>query len=273
MKFGVKNVVKNIINAVFPVRCRGCGEVGGFLCGCCKKYISEAMKARGVFSVPGGKGGLKEHEVEGVFERAEFLGFRDEILGEMVEECKYQSVRGLAAELAEVVWRGYFEKFENRGGGSFRERVLRKAGMRIAALEVILVPMPTSRKHVRERGFDHMDLICGEVARLSGGRVQKVRLLVRAKDTVQVGASERVRRKQAKEAVKLNPKYVDENGEVVKELRRRRVVLMDDVWTTGASLTEAGRMLKRAGVVDLTGLAITKNRPRKKPVIRHGEID
>lgn len=243
MKNVIKNVVKIIVNAGFPQRCRGCGEVGNFLCDCCKKYISENMQAQRI-------------EAEGVFDRAEFLGFRDEILGEMVEECKYGPTRGLAAEIAKVIYKGYFK--ETSG--------------------TILVPMPTSRKHVRERGFDHMDLVCREIERLSGGQVRRVRLLERAKDTVQVGASSEVRKKQAKEAVKMNPKYLGGDGQVPQEFRRAKVILVDDVWTTGASMVEAGKILKEAGVGSfgdgsLLAVAITKNRPRRKPVLRQGEID
>lgn len=243
MKFGVKNVVKNIVEVVFPANCRGCGETGGFLCERCKKYISENMRAR-------------EMEERGVFDEAVYLGFRDEILGELVEECKYGPVRGLMAELAEVVWRGYFE------GGP----------------ETVLAPMPTSRRHVRERGFDHMDLICREVARLSGGLVRRARLLERAKDTVQVGTSGEVRRRQAKEAVRMNPKFLRNDGRVRGEFREARVVLVDDVWTTGASMLEAGKILAEAGAGSAKGgsllaVAITKNRSHKRPVIRHGEIE
>ena len=236
MKIGVKNVVKNIANAIFPERCRGCGAIGGFLCERCKKYISENVLVR-------------EIDERGEFLRAEYLGFWEEILGEMVEECKYAPARGLVAEIAEVVWQGYFERCNS---------------------PLILVPMPTSRKHVRERGFDHMDLIGRGIERYSDGAVRRLRLLERAKDTAQVGASSEVRRKQAKEAVRVNEKALEE---FLKSDFKGEVVLIDDVWTTGASMLEAGRMLKEAGVTNLVALAITKNRSRRRPVIRRGEID
>ncbi|MBQ1528573.1 ComF family protein, partial [Candidatus Saccharibacteria bacterium] len=209
---------------------------GGFLCERCKKDISENILVR-------------EIGERGEFLRAEYLGFRDEILGEMVEECKYAPARGLTAEIAEVVWRGYFEKRNS---------------------PLILVPMPTSRKHVRGRGFDHVDLVCREIVRLSGGAARRVRLLARAKDTVQVGATEEVRRKQAKEAVRVDGKEMEK---FLESGFKGEVVLIDDVWTTGASMLAAGRILKEAGVTNLVALAVTKNRPRKRPVIRHGEID
>ncbi|MBR3319229.1 ComF family protein [Candidatus Saccharibacteria bacterium] len=180
-----------------------------------------------------------------------FLGYRDEFLGELIEEAKYESVRGLIAEIAEVIYRGYFEKVEG---------------------DMLLVPMPTSRRHVRERAMDHMDMIAKEIERLSKGRIQRERLLVRAKDTVQTGASESVRRKQAKEAVRINEKYCDEDGLILKKYRDERVVLIDDVWTTGSSLIEAGKILKKSGVNNLSLIAITKSRARRSPTIRHGEI-
>ncbi|MBR3131625.1 ComF family protein [Candidatus Saccharibacteria bacterium] len=184
-----------------------------------------------------------------------YLGYRDEILGEIIEEAKYESVRGLISEIAEIVYNGYFKGMQASDSG-----------------KIIIVPMPTNRQHVRERSMDHMDLIAQEIERLSYGKVQKKRLLVRAKDTVQVGAKEAVRRKQAKEAVKLNPRFLDSEGMIVKEWSEKHVVLIDDVWTTGASMLEAGKILKDANVKDLVLLTITKSRARRSPTLRHGEI-
>lgn len=237
MRFIIRNVVKNIVDGLFPPRCRGCGEAGAYLCGCCKKYISENMKVR------------KISNDGGVFEQAMYLGYRDEILGELVEEAKYESVRGELKELAEVMWRGYLEELG----------------------DVVLVPMPTSRKHVRERAMDHMDRICREVAMLSGGRARRVRLLVRRKDTVQVGSSPELRKKQAKEAVEVDDKILSKFLEDFSE--GEKVVLVDDVWTTGASMIEAGKMLRKAGVKNLMAVAITKSRTKRSPAIRHGEVD
>lgn len=234
VKIGLKNVVKNITNAVFPPNCRGCGAKGEFLCGRCKKYISENMKVR---------------TTPGVF-RSEYLGYRDEILGEMIEEAKYESVRGMLLDIAEVVARGYFSS-------------------KVGDSKIYLVPMPTNRQHVRERAMDHMDAICREIERLTEGRVKCVRLLKRASNTVQVGASEKLRKEQAKKAVKIDEKVFKKFKE---EYSGEEVILIDDVWTTGASLTEAGKILREGGINSLMLLAITKNRPHRKPVIRHGEI-
>lgn len=251
MSFRQKNVVKNIINVIFPVYCRGCGDPGDYLCQRCKNYISEMLKRRSILN---GKYSSADEaliaEARTTFKRVEYLGFRDEILGELIEECKYESARGIIPELADIVLKSYFS------GGE----------------PTVLVPMPTNRRHVRERGFDHMDLLAKYIERNSGGLVKRVRLLERAKDTVQVGTSGKIRRVQAKEAVKLNPKFCNKNRQFAAEYRKANVVLIDDVWTTGASMIEAGKILRKAGINSLFALAITKNRAGRSPVIRHGEI-
>ncbi len=75
-----------------------------------------------------------------------------------------------------------------------------------------LVPLPTISRHIRERGFDHIGLICKKM----GMPVEKA--LVRRKNTVQVGASVEERREQAKTAYGLGKIDVD-----------KRYLLVDDV--------------------------------------------
>lgn len=247
---GVKNTTKWAVSSVFdllsPPLCRGCGVRGSYLCECCKKYILEHLRVRRDFG--------EAPEAREVFCRVSYLGHRDELLGEMVEEYKYRSIRGLAGVLAEILWEGYLRP-------ETRKR------------KVILVPFPTSRKHIRERGMDHTLILAREIAKRAGGSVEVSRMLRRRKDTTQVGASEELRKKQAKEATEVDEREVRrvlekygralEKGEV-------RVVVFDDVWTTGASMIEAGKKLRRAGVERLEGLTVVRGRRQKSPTIYGG---
>ena len=252
MVFGRKNDVKNttkdrfgsVFDLFSPLLCRGCGADEGYLCDCCKKYIINNMKQRKIEEADLG-------EAEKVFLRVKYLGFRDEILGEMIEEYKYFGVKKMGKVIAEVV---YFGALQGEEG--------------------IICPMPTSRKHIRERGFDHILVIAKEIERLSRGKLKTERLLVRTKDTTQVGANEKVRKEQAKHAVGINPKFL-ESEKLKEEILEKRVIVLDDVWTTGASMTEAGKRLREAGIkkMKLEALEITKNRAGKSPEIRRGEFD
>ena len=293
MVFRVKNTTFFRDFSVFDVlcieKCRGCGDRGGFLCERCKKYIFEHYKNHCPVCKREVRGGVcreclgeacrkgsevcweesrergevsereKGKEVYGVFSGLFSVGFRDEIIGEMVEEYKYYSVRGLSRVLGEIL-----EKT------AIRELRREVKGYK----NIVVIPLPTSRKHIRERGFDHTELIL----RKTGG-VRVLRLLIRAKDTTQVGASEKKRLAQAKEAYNLNPKYFEKEAEGEFRIREKYrgilggpVVLFDDIWTTGASMTEAAKILKRMGFLRIYGVVLGTNRKGRKPEIRRGEV-
>ena len=227
-----------------PDSCRGCGAQGELLCERCKKYIFEHYRNVG-----------KNYD-ENVFEKVFGVGYRDEIIGELVEEYKYYSLRGMARVLAEIL----------------DNTVLREIGAIVdGKSKPVVVPLPTTRKHIRARGFDHVELILKKSDEVQE-RFETKRLLLRAKDSVQVGASEKMRLKQAKDAYKFNPRYLN-NGVIIDEFKDRPVVLFDDIWTTGASLTEGAKILCNVGVSRVYGIVLAVNRRGRKPILRRGNFD
>ena len=111
--------------------------------------------------------------------------------------------------------------------------------------EIIVVPLPTIARHIRERGFDHMELICQKLARNRGWRYQKV--LDRVNNTVQVGASKEERQRQAMLAYKVN-QIIESSA---------TYLLVDDVWTTGSSMIAAEKILKTAGAQRIVAAVLT----------------
>ena len=105
-----------------------------------------------------------------------------------------------------------------------------------------LVPLPTISRHIRERGFDHIGLICKKM------RMPVEKALVRRKNTVQVGASVEERHEQAKTAYRLRRIDVD-----------RKYLLVDDVWTTGSSMMAAANLMREAGVKNLAIAVIARS--------------
>jgi predicted amidophosphoribosyltransferase len=104
---------------------------------------------------------------------------------------------------------------------------------------VALVPLHSSPRRVRERGFDQAVLLTGifhkEIlpwARLSD-------LLVRTKETPAQATLD---------AGPLRAMNIRDAFQVVSKELPENVVLVDDVATTGATLSEAARILKNAGV-------------------------
>ena len=107
----------------------------------------------------------------------------------------------------------------------------------------VLVPLPTICRHIRERGFDHIGLLCKK----TGLTVE--RALMRVNNSVQVGADMETRRKQATEAY----------GAVGVE-PNKRYLLVDDVWTTGSSMLAACETMRAAGSKNLAIAVIARSR-------------
>lgn len=111
-----------------------------------------------------------------------------------------------------------------------------------------IMPMPISAARLQERGF-HQTL---ELARHLDSRKLDQRSLQRL-DTPhhQVGADRAQRWQQAQDSFWIQP-------DAMPALAGQRVVLIDDVMTTGATLHAAAQTLRRAGVVHLTALVLAR---------------
>lgn len=103
-----------------------------------------------------------------------------------------------------------------------------------------LVWIPGRPRDIRERGFDHARLIADVVSRELG--MPALSALVNRQDRVDqtaLGARER----------KANLE-----GALISGPVPRRIAVVDDLMTTGATLSEAGRALKQAGACRVEGL-------------------
>ncbi len=154
------------------------------------------------------------------FEVTILVGWRDGLLGKLVKEYKYHGVRAIAEVLADMLARAILQD-------------LRKA--EVDEEKIVIVPLPTIGRHVRVRGLDHTLLLARKLVRITGWKYEQI--LGRATDTVQVGASEAVRQEQAKKT------YV-----ALRQVEPDKIyVLLDDVWTTGASMLAAEKVMRDAG--------------------------
>ena len=108
--------------------------------------------------------------------------------------------------------------------------------------------MPLSPLRLRERGFNQTL----ELARhLAPQKTHAHTLLRRGHGAHQVGASRQDRLDHVHGAFWVEP-------ERISALRGQRVVLVDDVMTTGASIYEAARALRAAGAAHITGLVLAR---------------
>jgi ComF family protein len=102
----------------------------------------------------------------------------------------------------------------------------------------VIIPVPLHSKRLRWRGFNQSVLLARQIS-----RVYNIPLdcftLCRSKDTPpQTQLTEEERRRNMRGAFILNPR---------SSVKKKSVLLVDDVYTSGATVNECSRVLKRGG--------------------------
>ena len=130
-------------------------------------------------------------------------------------------------------------------------RMARPLGVLLAGLPLpeadVIVPVPAGLRGLRLRGFNQCYFLSKELARITGMAVES-RLLYKKKDTPpQVGLSAIARRINLRGAFAMRGKL---SGE--------RVLLVDDVITTGATMNECSKTLRRAGASEVFAVSLAR---------------
>ncbi len=115
----------------------------------------------------------------------------------------------------------------------------------------LVLPMPLSPERLRERGFNQAHELA---RRLSPARTDPA-LLLRTRDTpAQSGLPRAERLRNLSGAFAVEPLRAD-------AVRGQRIVLVDDVMTSGASLFAAAQALRLAGAAHITGVVLARTDP------------
>ena len=115
--------------------------------------------------------------------------------------------------------------------------------------EIILVPVPLARKRMRQRGYNQSERLAGAVAESIGARVA-------------VSALQRARETPTQTALTPEARLANVAGAFrAAGVRGRNVVLVDDVFTTGATLAAAAEALVAGGARRIEAVTFARARP------------
>lgn len=115
-------------------------------------------------------------------------------------------------------------------------------------LNYLITPVPTATSRVRERSFDHADLLAATVAKHLN--LDHFRVLGRLDQHRQVGSKRSLRLKQSQASyAALRP----------DKIKGRNILIIDDVITTGATLKAVTKVLRQAGAKRVDALVFAKS--------------
>jgi predicted amidophosphoribosyltransferase len=219
----------SLLDLICPTRCEGCGEPGRIVCARCGWLLATTPHRHWPSPCPAG--------MPPVWIVAGYEGpVRQLLLG-----YKERGAIGLAPTLAACI----------------AATALAAAGP--VGTRLVLVPVPSSRAAVRRRGDDVVELLAHRAARLMRSRgVAAVAVAALAQgravpDSAGLSASRR--------AANLRGALRVDRG-AARLLPSDTLVVVDDLVTTGATVTEATRALESHGWVVRAAVAVAATRRR-----------
>jgi len=114
----------------------------------------------------------------------------------------------------------------------------------------LIIPVPLSKKRLAMRGFNQAELLTDSLAKQTGIRVDKMSLRRKIH-------SEKSRRGMDRKA---RMESVENAFEVVSPrlIERKRILLVDDVLTSGATVSNCAKALKKAGAEKVNVLTVAR---------------
>lgn len=168
-----------------------------------------------------------------VFDRARAAVLYDPVARELIQGLKYRD----RTELSRLIG-----------------RMTARAGRDLTDEADVVVPLPLHRRRLWTRKFNQAALIAREVGRISGVPVDFAALQRIRATRPQVGLGERERAENVRGAFKVMSSRR-------AAIEGKRVVLVDDVLTTGATVSAATRALRRAGAARIDVLTFARVAP------------
>lgn len=209
---------REIVDLVLPTRCAACHDRGAAVCRGCAALVRADCFV-------GGARRVKPSPVPAGMPETWATAPLDGVLRRLLTSHKDDGRRDLAPVL-----------------GRLLAEAIRAAGAN-AGPALVLVPVPSSRRSRRTRGDRPLEGMALAAAAHLPGEVRVVRLLRSVRRVHdQSGLDHRQRR------VNVEHSMMATDLDRVGGLRGSRVVLVDDIVTTGATLVEAARALQAVGL-------------------------
>lgn len=247
----VRNAARWPAQLLFPPTCGGCRRIvsqPGTLCGVCWQRLRFLERpwceVLGIpFSHEMGAGILSAEAIANPppFDRARAAVAHTDVAKQMVHQLKYADRTDLAPWMA---------------------RWMVRAGQELLVDTDLIVPVPLHRRRFLSRRFNQSAELARSVAQLAQQRYEAA-VISRVKPTQQqVGLGARQRHDNVRGAFK-----VAEEAEI--EVAGRKVLVVDDVYTTGATVAAVSKALRKAGAARIDVLTFSRVLPGD---FRDGEL-
>ncbi len=227
-----------LLDLVFPKFCLNCEKEGTYLCEDCfylvdildSQYCPFCTSPRIAIEGKTCPACQKTKTLSGLYFAADYNNF---VVKKLIHQFKYEPyVKDLAKPLADLI-----------------VEHISRVGATEKIADFALIPVPLHIKKQKQRGFNQSEELAKE---LSSKLILPVssNALIKTKETQsQTELKKEEREKNIKDAFSCsNPTLVS----------GKKILLVDDIFTTGATMEECSKTLRKAGAKEVWGIAVAR---------------
>ncbi|PIR96498.1 MAG: hypothetical protein COT92_00740 [Candidatus Doudnabacteria bacterium CG10_big_fil_rev_8_21_14_0_10_42_18] len=256
IKPAVKDLYHFILDTLFPIYCLICEKEDiKFICDVCKNKLTKLEHQHCIVCKKPSPGGLTHpicktpHMPEGLIS---IFNYHDKKVADILIKGKYKFLPEVYEVLGKMIVDDIKNKFPDVLHGITYDQ------------EVMVIPLPLHKRRLRWRGFNQSEVLAKTVSDVL--LIPYDDLLIRGKPTkTQKDLKKEQRIKNVKDAFKIKfpPKIGgvagQESGQGGITIKDKNVILIDDVVTTGSTLLEAAKVLKRSGAKEVWCLTVARD--------------
>jgi len=218
----MRGKVKNfILDLLYPKFCFNCGREGSYLCSDCQSTL-EILSSH------------TEYRTQELKDLYFALPYRNPLIKNLTKLFKYEPfVKELAQPLTSLIITHF--------------QLIEKSPADLA--DCILMPVPLEKRKLKWRGFNQAEEIGRELAQFFQIPLLN-NVLAKIKETPpQVELSDEERKENIKGA------FFCQSSEKIKG---KKILLVDDIYTTGSTMEECAKVLKTAGAKEIIGIVVAR---------------
>ncbi len=213
--------IARILGIIYPIKCVECGKIG-------EKYLCKRCRARLGIKI---ETHIEEYKNKN-FKKHIYLFKYDGWIREKIIKYKFRNNAYLYRLFIElIIENNIFNKYD------------------------YIMPIPISKNRKRERGYNQSDLIAKEIV----NQINNVSLARVISKKIDNKAQSMLNKKER--ATNVKDVYVINEKNIVKfkDITNKKILLIDDIFTTGNTVNEVARILKEYGIKSIDVFTIAKD--------------
>jgi len=237
------NLIKSYcLDLFFPKSCFGCQKQGTFLCDDCKSCLEISQYQYCLCSKPKlFSGKCRQCKTKKLDTLYFSVSYQKPFVKKLIQCFKYKPfIKELSQPLASLIIEHFY--LLNEPPIFFTHKPSNLSSF-------VLVPIPLYVKRLKWRGFNQAEEIAKELSRFLNIFLFSNCLIKIKKTLPQIELNHEQRKENIKDA------FFVKNHELVKN---KKILLVDDVYTSGSTMEEAAKILKRAGAKEVIGIVVAR---------------